>query len=53
MRKLALPDGYGYEGPFIKQFSGDRITYDERYVNIPRTTEAMAHLRLGWLCAHT
>jgi SAM-dependent methyltransferase len=49
---MNLPAGYVYAGPFIKQTTPDRIVYDEQYVNKPRTTEAMAFLRLGWLSAH-
>lgn len=49
---MNLPDGYAYEGPFIKQLTPTRIEYDNTYVAQPRTTEQMAFMRLGWLAAH-
>jgi hypothetical protein len=49
---MNLPEGYAYEGPFIKQTTKGRIVYDENYVNKSRTTVAMAYLRVGWLSAH-
>lgn len=49
---MKLPINYGYEGPFIKQLSATRVTYDDAYVTKPRTNESMAWLRLGWLSAH-
>lgn len=49
---MKLPDNYGYDGAFIKQLTAERVAYDEAYVTKPRTNEAMAWLRLGWLSAH-
>ena len=49
---MNLPEGYAYEGTFIKQITPERIAYDENYISQCRTTEQMAYMRLGWLAAH-
>lgn len=48
---MKLPDGYSYEGPFIKQTTSTRIVYNRDYVDKCRTTTEMAYMRLGWLSA--
>jgi hypothetical protein len=49
---MNLPEGYAYEGPFIKQIEHEIIAYDEKYISQCRTTEQMAYMRLGWLAAN-
>ena len=51
-RKITLPAGYAYDGPFIKQTTSARIAYNDAYVSKQRTTTDMAYLRIGWLSAH-
>lgn len=48
---MKLPDNYAYEGPFIKQITPTRISYNQDYVSKCRTTTDMAYMRLGWLSA--
>jgi len=48
---IDLPDGYGYDGPFIKQISHSDFDYTVDYKARQSTNVEMSYLRLGWLSA--
>ncbi len=52
MKKISLPDGYDYDGPFIKQVNHSRFNYTPEYKSRQSTNIEMAYLRLGWLAAN-
>jgi hypothetical protein len=50
-KRIDLPDGYDYEGPFIKQTSCSEFEYTVEYKARQSTNVEMSYLRLGWLSA--
>jgi predicted TPR repeat methyltransferase len=44
-----LPDGYAYEGPFIKQVKYEHFDYTVDYKARQSTNVEMSYFRLGWL----
>lgn len=49
---IDLPDGYDYEGPFIKQTKHSDFKYTIDYKARQSTNVQMSFLRMGWLSAH-
>lgn len=49
---IDLPDGYEYEGPFIKQVTHSCFEYTTDYKARQSTNDLMSYLRLGWLSSH-